>query len=188
MTMTDALRRGAVVVFVLAAMTGTADRALAAKPNARTRAAVLQAVVDCRQVTEADKRLACFDAAAAKLDQAEATGQVVVVDSNQVREVKRDIFGLSLPSLDLFGPLGIGKSSAANDIDHVAEAVKTASRLGNGRWVVELDSGAVWRQIDDEPVDEAPRRGTKAVIRRASLGSYFMKLDGQRSIRVMRDR
>ena len=47
-------------------------------------------------------RLACFDAAAARLDEAEKKGDIVVVDRRQAQEVRRQAFGFTLPSLTLF--------------------------------------------------------------------------------------
>ncbi|MES2033015.1 MAG: hypothetical protein V4466_02470, partial [Pseudomonadota bacterium] len=52
----------------------------------KSRAGALQAVVDCRAVTDGTARLACFDAAAAQLDAAEKSGAVVVLDRAQVKE------------------------------------------------------------------------------------------------------
>ena len=161
----------------------------AAEPAKPRRAADLQAVLDCRAETDRDKRLACYDDAAAKLDEAASTGKVVVVDRAQARQVRREVFGLKLPSLDLFSQVGGDKSGngGAEQIDRIEDTVTRAWRQPNGKWAVELSDGAVWRQIDDEPVDHDPHAGSKAMIRKASLGSYFLKLDGQRAIRVDRE-
>ncbi|MEI9964875.1 MAG: hypothetical protein WDM92_09305 [Caulobacteraceae bacterium] len=178
--------RAAVLLAALAA----AWPAAAAKVSEQKRAAVLQAVVDCRALTDRDKRLDCFDAAAAKLDEAEAAGQVVVVDRDQARQVRREVFGLALPSLDIFEGAARGPASAANqdDIDRVTDTVKRAWMTGDGKWVVELDGGAVWRQIDSEVLGRDPRPGSKVEIRRASLGSFFLKIDGQPGVKAHRDR
>ena len=163
----------------------------AGKVSEKKRAAVLQAIVDCRPMTDTAARLECYDAAAAKLDQAEASGQVVVVDKEQVHQVRREIFGLQLPSLDVFS-LGGGKGAAAidkaDDVENVVEKVKQAELLKSGKWSVEMESGAVWRQIDTNEITRDPHPGSKAEIRKASLGSFFMKIDGQPAVRAHRDR
>ncbi len=163
-----------------------------AKASAQKRAAVLQAIVDCRAMTDTTARLACYDAAAAKLDEAEATGQVVVVDKDQARQVRREVFGLQLPSLDIFsaaapkaGPAG---TAAVETVDRITEVVKSATRVDGGRWSVELETGAVWRQIDDSELAGDPHPGSKVELRKAALGSFFMKIDGQPAIRAHRDR
>ena len=164
----------------------------AGKVSEKKRAAVLQAIVDCRPMTDTAARLDCYDAAAAKLDQAEASGQVVVVDKEQVHQVRREIFGLQLPSLDVFSMGGGGKGATAvdkaDDVERIVETVKQAEKLQSGKWSVELESGAVWRQIDTNEITRDPHPGSKAEIRKASLGSYFMKLDGQPAVRAHRDR
>ena len=181
----------ALCLSVLAALAIAVPASGADKPNAKQRAAVLQAIVDCRHMTESEQRLKCYDDAAARLDQAEASGQVVVVDREQARQVRKEIFGLQLPSLDIFSHNPGGQNVAAvakgEDVDSISSTVKSAWRQGE-KWVVELETGAVWRQIDATELGEDPRPGMKAEIRRASLGSYFMKLGGQRSVRAHRDR
>ncbi len=58
---------------------------------------MLRAVAACRALPEAEARLACFDRAAAALEQAVASGEVAVVDREQQRKVRRQAFGLNLP-------------------------------------------------------------------------------------------
>ncbi len=161
------------------------------KPSAKQRAAVLQAVVDCRPLTDPAARLKCYDDAAARLDQAEATGQVVVVDREQARQVRKEVFGLQLPSLDIFSHKsggGVAEIAKGEDVDSITSTIKQVSQATDGKWIMVLDTGAVWRQIDTIVLERDPRPGSKAEVRRASLGSYFMKVDGQHSIRVHRDR
>ncbi len=114
-----------------------------------------------------------------------------MVDREKVREVRKDIFGLQLPSLDIFNLGGGGKAAEAvakgDDVDKISAVVKQASREAS-RWVIELDTGAVWRQIDDQDLANDPHAGSKAEIRKGAIGSFFMKLDGQPGIRVHRDR
>lgn len=192
--MTSLTHRPTTTALALALCAGLAIQAshaaAAGKISAQKRAAVLQAIVDCRAMTDSTARLACFDAAAAKLDEAEATGQVVVVDKEQARQVRREVFGLQLPSLDIFSKTAKGPAAAgaAEDLDRITETVKLASRGLDGRWTIELESGAVWRQIVDADLAFDPHAGSKAEIRKGALGSFFMKLDGQPAIRVHRDR
>ncbi len=187
MTPRDRLACAGLVVLVIAAM--TAGAAGAAKPSDKKRAAVLQAIVDCRPMTDTTARLACYDAAAAKLDEAEAAGQVVVVDKERAREVRKDIFGLQLPSLDIFNRGGGGKLlSAAEDVDRLTETIRKASQQADGKWVFELQNGAVWRQIDNSEVLPDPRPGLRVEIRKGAIGSFFMKVEGKSAFKVHRDR
>ena len=180
-------KSGAAVLAAMGMLAIWVERPLAAgKSAAPARAPELQAVVACRALTDRDARLNCYDAAAAKLDEAESTGQVVVVNREQAREVRRDVFGLQLPSLDIFGRKGV--AATGEDVDQLRSTVKTASQNPDGRWVLELDTGAVWRQIDDSVVPASLHPGSKVEIRRAALGSFFIKVDGQPGFRAHRDR
>jgi len=179
-------KSGAAAAAVLCVLSIWAERPLAAgKPAPQARAPELQSVIACRALTDRDARLNCFDAATAKLDEAESTGQVVVVNREQARQVRRDVFGLQLPSLDVFGRKGA--PGPGDDVEQLSSAVKTAFQNPDGRWVLELDTGAVWRQVDDSIV-ATPRPGSKVEIRRASLGSFFIRVDGHAGFRAHRDR
>ncbi len=180
-------KNGAAAAAVLSLLAIWAERPLAAgKPAPQVRAPELQAVIACRALTDRDARLNCFDAATAKLDEAESTGQVVVVNREQARAVRRDVFGLQLPSLDIFGRKGA--AATGEDVDQLASTVKAASENPDGRWVLELETGAVWRQVDDSPMATPPHVGSKVEIRRAGLGSFFTRIDGHPAFRAHRDR
>jgi hypothetical protein len=147
-----------------------------------TRAPAMQSVLACKAIADAAQRLACFDAAVDAMAKAEQSGDLVTIDREQRRAVRRQAFGLTLPSLAMFD-----KGEKPEEANRIAVTVARASRDAAGKWVVVLDDGAVWRQIDDEPLEPPPRSGQKAVIRRAALGSYMLRIDGQSSIRVHRD-
>ncbi|HWA61768.1 MAG TPA: hypothetical protein VG939_10355 [Caulobacteraceae bacterium] len=142
----------------------------------------IQAVIACKSIADAAQRLACYDEAVPKMAQAEASGEVVSVDREQRRAVRRQAFGLQLPSLTLFD-----RGEKAEDVDRLTFKVTQAWQDGQGKWVVKLDTGAVWRQIDDYEVRRPPHDGSSAEVRKGMLGSFFMKIDGQQQIRVHRD-
>lgn len=145
------------------------------------RAGALQAVVDCRTVSDPAQRLACYDAAAAKLDAAERSGEVVVVDKAQVQEARKATFGFSFKM-----PSFMAGEDGADTIDRVEGVITSAVQGGDGKWVLVLEDGAVWRQVDTERVPRKPKAGSKIEIRRAAMGSYKANIDGQTAIRVNR--
>jgi hypothetical protein len=145
------------------------------------RAEALQKLSDCRKVADSAARLACYDGAAEALETAEAKGDVVVVDRAQAREVRKQAFGFSLPSISLFE-----KGEAPEEIDSLTGEVAAARMNNAGKWVVELKDGAVWAQIDANEVPFAPKPGDPVRIRKASLGSYLMSVKNQRAFRAKR--
>jgi len=157
-----------------------AGGALAA--TAPTRAPSFQGVLDCRKIDDSVQRLACYDKAVDGMADAEAKGDLVTIDREQRRAVRHQAFGLTLPSLSIFD-----RGEKPEEVDKISAKVASASRNPYGKWIIKLDDGAVWRQIDDNEVPHAPHAGSTADIRRVLLGSFFMNLDGQEAIRVHRD-
>lgn len=146
------------------------------------RADVLERLAGCRTQTDPSQRLACYDAAAAALDEAERAGDVVVLDREQMRETRRGLFGFAMPSLDIFNP----DDDDAEVIDNVSYVVRTAREARDDEWVFTMEDGSVWRQIDGRMWGR-PRAGQTAVIRRAALGSFMMNVGDAPAIRVRRE-
>jgi hypothetical protein len=152
-----------------------------ANPSDR-RAGALEALSACRAITEPAARLACYDAAAGRLDEAEKTGEIVVVDRKQAGEVRRQAFGFALPSLALFD-----KAQGTEKLDRVESVLKAARKGADGKWILQLENGAVWRQTDPEGPARTPRLGMTVSVRSAAMGSYLVSVDGQAGFRAKRD-
>ena len=133
----------------------------------------------CRSIAAAQERLACYDAAVAALDAAVRERQVVVVDREHIRKTKRSLFGLPLPDIKLFG-------AGDEDMDSLDGTIQSALEVQDGNWRFALQDGAVWEQIDQKPLALEPRSGWPVEIKRATLGSYFMRVRNMPGIRVRR--
>jgi hypothetical protein len=151
-------------------------------PKAEGRAQALQRLIDCRKLTDNTARLACFDEAAAAMDQAEAKGDIVVVDREQARKVRRQAFGFTLPSLAMFE-----KGEKQGEIDSTTGKIAAARQNGARKWVVKLEDGAVWTQVDATELPLDPRPGDPVRIKKASLGSYLMVIGKNGAIRAHRE-
>jgi hypothetical protein len=180
--MVGVTRRTAAVIAGAAAML-TAVQAFAKPPAADPgRAAVVQALSDCRKIADNPDRLACYDKAAGAFDQAETQGQVVVIDREQVTAVRRQAFGFMLPSLNIFDR-GAKTDKA---LDHLDLNLEGAHHSSEGRWVFVSTDGAVWRQTDDAELSIDPHKGSKLLVKNGLLGSFFCKVDGQPQVRCQR--
>lgn len=168
---------GATVLLAAAGLSAQAAPVL--KPEGR--AAELQKVIDCRKLADNAQRLACYDAAVTSLDQAEAKGDVVVVDRAQARQVRRQAFGFHLPSISLFE-----RGESKEEIENIATTLKSARQNGAGKWVIELTDGGTWVQVDNNELFNDPRAGMPVKVRHASLGSFLMTIGNQGAIRVHR--
>lgn len=168
------LLRTTALVVVLASLTAPAM----AKEG---RASVVQKLADCRKITDNAARLTCYDQTAAALDQAEAKGDVIVMDREQAREVRKQAFGFTLPSISIFA-----KGEASEDVASFDSVLSTARRNGAGHWVFKLEDGAVWEQVGVEEMFKTPKPGMKVRIRKGALGSYMMVIESVGSFKAHR--
>lgn len=143
-------------------------RAAPSAPPPTDQAAVLRAVAACRALPEAVARLACFDRAVAALEQAVASGEVAVVDREQQRKVRRQAFGLNLPSLDLFD-----RGEPKEETERLTATLASASFGPDGRLRFETTDGAAWRMSDAQSAARTPAKGAALTIRKGALGSFF---------------
>lgn len=169
-------------VLALSLLAAAASATVAmAQPKGEGRAQMLQELVDCRKLTDDAARLACYDKASASLDQAEQKGDIVVVDREQARKVRRQAFGFSLPSISLFE-----KGETQEELENVAGEVAVASVNGAGKWTIRLKDGAIWVQVDNNELHRTPRPGNPVKIRQAALGSFIMSINNGGGFRVRR--
>jgi len=164
----------------LLALLGAASMAVA-QPTYDGRAKAVDSLVACRALGDA-ARLACYDDAVAKLQTAEAAGDIVVVDREQATKVRRQAFGFSMPSLSVFD-----RGVKPEDTDNLVAKIERASRTKDGKWIFDLEGGQTWRQIDSAELSRNPKPGVVATISRAALGSFKLNIGGATSIRVHRD-
>jgi len=147
---------------------------------------VLDEVYACAEVADEAARLACYDAAVGRLREAQNSGNLVAVDREQAREIERDAFGFSLPSLPrIFGRSGDG-GDAIETVAEMRLEIASVQRRRHGPATFTMTNGQVWVQIDDENARNA-REGGSVTIRRASFNSFLMSVDaGGPAIRVRR--
>jgi hypothetical protein len=176
---------GAQLRFAAALLTtalAAAPVARAAEAPAPARAVQLQQLLDCRKLTDPTQRLACFDQAAGVLDLAEAKGDVVVVDREQARKVRRQAFGFTMPSISLFT-----RGEKPEEITSAAGVIASARRLNTGKWEITLEDGARWVQVDLTEIPLTPKAGQKVKIKAATMGSFVMSVNNQREVKVHRE-
>lgn len=146
------------------------------------RPAQIQELYGCRDIADPAGRLACFDREVGELAAADENREISFADKATVKQARRGLFGFSFPKLGgLFG----GDDDEIKSIDTV---VRSASVDRSGKYTMVMDDNAVWVQIDTTKLPRPPKPGQKVTIKVASMGSYFVTVDGQRSIRMKRDR
>lgn len=141
----------------------------------------VERLLACQALTDAAQRLACFDREVAGVRTAIGTKELVVIDKTRVREARRDLFGFSVPS---FG--GLFGNDPEDEIKQIDGVVKSVRRNPEGGWTIRLVDGSEWTQMDDSLIAIAPKSGTKVIVRRGTLGSFKLSVDGQPGVRVKR--
>jgi hypothetical protein len=151
-----------------------------AAPPKLARAEAIKTLVACRSMTASEERLACYDREVAQFDHAEQSQQIFVIDRTEAEANRRGLFGLKLPNLRIPG-------TGASTLNKLDAAVASVRRDNDGRILFTLQDGARWHQIDDRPVSSRLDQGTKVLIERAALGSFFATFEKFGSIRVKRE-
>ena len=169
-------------IFLLAAGVAIFATPVSAQRQPTERPQALTRVLDCRTIPSPEERLACFDREVAAMQAAEASRQLVVVDRQQLRSTRRSLFGLTLPSLGLFGD----DNDDPEIVNEITGTVRTVSQNAYRRYTFTLEDGQRWAQIDGTDLGIEPRRGDPIRIRRAAMGSYLANVRGQTAMRVRR--
>lgn len=152
-------------------------------------APALAKVLKCRGVADAAARLACYDAEVGNLQAATSRHDVVVMDQNQVAATRRSLFGFPLPRIPLFAvrqdATPLDKSAPPTDLDRIESKLRSANQVA-GRWLLVLDDGARWEQVESGRDADEPKAGMSIAIHRASLGTYFARIGSHISMRIRR--
>ena len=171
-------------ITLIPALLAAAAAPAAAQEPEQARPAALTRLVECRAVQGEAERLACYDREVAAFEAAEQSRELVVMDRQQVRRTRRSLFGLVLPDLNLFGD----DNPEEDGVSELETTLRSASEDAYGKWILVLEDGARWRQIDSRTLAREPRGGQTIRIRRAAMGSYLANIDGQVAIRIRRER
>jgi hypothetical protein len=149
------------------------------KKTALARPQLFEDVVACKAIENPELRLACYDEKVVALDEAQKKDEIILTDKAAVKEAQRGLFGFELPKLKIFG-------SGGDDVEEIDAVVKSVSATKVGILTIVLEDGARWQQIDTKVLNREPRAGSKAHIRKASMGSYMVNFDGGPAIRMKR--
>ncbi|HET9813779.1 MAG TPA: hypothetical protein VFP57_09010 [Sphingomicrobium sp.] len=147
------------------------------------RSQLISSLQSCQSMQDNAARLACYDKAAGALIAANTRGDVAVVDREQVRKVRRSLFGFALPSIPFFGK----ERDAADEPKELVGKVAGFRDIGNGFFRIALqEPESTWESTESSDIYGA-KTGETVTISRGALGSYFVEVDG-RSARVRRVR
>lgn len=140
----------------------------------------------CRAISVDAERLACFDRVAASLVTAADEGDLSVVNREEVRKTRRTLFGFALPDLGIFGRSDKAREKdAADEVEVLNTTVASARTTADGLEVTTAE-GAIWLIGSPPRRLMTPRAGQSIELRRGSLTSYFMRINGQGGVKARR--
>lgn len=192
--------------------------ACAASAQSFDQPQVINNVYKCRDIESDSERLACYDTAVNRLEDAQKSGDVVALSKSEVEKVERDAFGFNIPSLPKLGKLFGSKkdkkdenSSTASsdpaepsknvkiktkdlesDINSVNLEIQKTTTFGRDKTRFFFVNGQVWEQIETTKIRIPKVRGgvpNTAQIEKGMMGSYYLRVNGKgRAVRVRRVR
>lgn len=168
---------------VALALTGAAA-AVAQQAERAGSDALLDSLRSCRSIADDAQRAACYDASAGALVTAVEAGDVRLVDREEVRRTRRQLFGLNLPETKL---LKLDERDELEETQDLFETTIASGRqVGPTTWRFTTVEGAVW-EINNPPRKIAPiAAGDKVVFKKASLGYYFIRINTQIGVKGRR--
>lgn len=143
----------------------------------------LQALLQCRTITDAAARLRCLDARTAEVEVLLNKGDLVVATRTRIVEAQAAQFGRSAPAPAIAMR---EQEQAPPPPTRIDTSIKGVSTTPDGKWIMVLADGARWQQIDGRTLARDPKPGMAIAIRRAAMGSYLANVAGQPAMRVRR--
>jgi hypothetical protein len=140
----------------------------------------LEGLKSCQEITDDPLRLQCYDNAVGRVIIASAAGEVRIIDSEDVEKTRRGLFGFSLPKIDLFG----SEEEEAELLESVVTNVRVEGR--NTVFLTIAEGGAVWRIPGAKPIVLSTKPGDTVEFKKASLGSYFVRINGRLGVKGRR--
>lgn len=176
--------RGSVVAVRGALLTVVAVLSGAAAASDEKREATVDHLAplrSCQALTEDTERLSCYDTAVASMMAASSKGQIKIVDESEVRRTRRGLFGFSLPDL---GWLGGGDD--APDMDMLETSIVSVRYSSKDAFVFKTKEGAAW-QVSNAPSRlRQVRAGDPVILKKAAMGSYYIRIGGQVGVKGRR--
>lgn len=166
-----------IAALAIAALTLTAAEAAAQPADP-----ALQGLAACAALPDPGQKAGCYDAAYAALNGAIRSGEISLIRKKEAQAARREAFGFQLPSLAILDKV----AKEEGPIDTLTDEIKDARLDREGNWIITLGSGAVWVQTDKKTLAPRPKVGQKVEIRKAVLGSFFLKVADLPAVRARR--
>lgn len=133
----------------------------------------------CTTLTDDAERLACFDREVAGLVSATNEGEVRVVETEDIKQARRRLFGFSLPKINLFGG-----GEDEEEIELLQSTITKIRKVGAKEYHFWIEEGnAKWRMKGRTMRFRAPKVGDSVEFKPATMGTYWIRVNGRKGVR-----
>ncbi len=178
-------KRTKITAIFIAIAISTATPALAKTSNhddVLNAKSPLTSLYSCTKITDPTERLACYDKKVSSLKIAEDKKEIVAIDANVARKIKREAFGFNLPSMPKLGLPKIGTQSKQDELVVKVKSIRKRAR----KYIIILENGQVWQESGGH-INYIPKGELTATIKPKSMGSYLLSLNnGKTTVRGLR--
>lgn len=142
----------------------------------------LTTLYECAAIENDTDRLACFDSNVASLQVKEEKKEIVALDAESAKMIKREAFGFSLPSLPKLGLPMLGGDDDGPEV--LTFPIKSVRKHGR-EYVFTMENGQVWKQSSGR-FNYIPKGDLTATIKSGAVGSFKMSVsNGKERVRGM---
>ena len=149
-------------------------------------------VYACRDISDAELRLECYDTAVGRLEDAQKSGSIVAIGKKELETIEKESFGFNIPSLPKLTKLFGGtkdkasvestkpfkKSDLNSDQSNIVLEISKVKEFGYKKFRFYFKNGQVWEQVGTGKIRVGKKNPGNAHIRKASLGSYLLRVNG----------
>ncbi|MBU7580084.1 MAG: hypothetical protein KAF27_06385 [Porphyrobacter sp.] len=111
-------------------------------------------------------------------------GDVRLVDREEVRKTRRQLFGLPLPETELLKPDEKDRAEEASELFETT--IASGRQTGPSTWRFTTVEGAVWEINSPTRKIKPIAEGDKVGFKKASLGYYFIRINGEIGVKGRR--
>jgi hypothetical protein len=142
---------------------------------------LVEKLEDCTTIADDAQRLACFDREVAALVAATGAGALRVVEEQDITEARKKLFGYQVPDAGIFATRNEEEREAAQTLVSTITRVRKVGSKEYHIWIEEGD--AVWRMKGTSIRFRAPEVGDPVEFKPATMGTYWIRVDGRKGVR-----
>ncbi|MEM7690532.1 MAG: hypothetical protein AAF291_16070 [Pseudomonadota bacterium] len=135
----------------------------------------------CTAITDNAERLACFDREVGAFVGAANEGDVKVVEKEEINKARRKLFGYSVPDAGIFKANSKEEKEASKRLTSTITKVRQVSAKEWHIWIEEGD--ARWRMKNNSIRFRAPKVGDTVEFKPATMGTYWIRVNGRKGVR-----